>query len=120
MSKSRTTQIPTGGSGQGPMSGEASDGTMAWMSETGDWRLMGQEKFLQGVHLTRKPWWSYRPGWDHDHCAFCTVHFADHILEDDPDTQLEGWVTDDDCTWVCDACFADFREKFAWVVSASS
>lgn len=48
MSESRTTQIPTGSSGRGPMSGEAGDGTMAWMSETGDWRLMGSGEVLAG------------------------------------------------------------------------
>jgi len=77
-----------------------------------DWRIGGQENFLSGVTFTWRRWFPYRPGWDHDHCSFCWVHLCDHVLEDDPDTQLEGWVSADNYNWVCGTCFEDFRERF--------
>jgi len=78
-----------------------------------DWRLTGQARYLQGAHLRWAKWWSSGEGWDHDHCEFCWVHFGDHIFDDDPNTQLEGYVTDDDYHWICRECFEDFRERFA-------
>jgi hypothetical protein len=77
-----------------------------------DWRLTGQERFLQGAHLRWASWWPLREGWDHDHCEFCQVHFRDHVLEDDPETQFEGFVTDDNYRWICRGCFEDFKERF--------
>ena len=83
-----------------------------------DWRLMGQERYLQGATLRWATWWPYQEGWDHDHCAFCFVHFGDHVFEDDPDTQLEGYVTEDDYHWVCRRCCEDFKQRFAFTLSA--
>jgi hypothetical protein len=79
-----------------------------------DWRLMGQERYLHGAVVRWAPWWPIREGWDHDHCEFCKVHLADHLLEDDPDTQLEGFVTEDGLHWICRLCFEDFRDRFAF------
>jgi hypothetical protein len=76
-----------------------------------DWRLTGQEEFLTGVTLERRVWQETRPDWDHDHCAFCGAKFA---AIDEPDILHEGWTTDDEYYWICDACFADFREQFGW------
>ena len=80
-----------------------------------DWRLNGQETFLTGVVLVRRP---YRrsprnPEWDHDHCAFCSAKFT---LQDIPDALHEGYTTVDDYHWVCDDCFNDFRHRFRWLV----
>jgi hypothetical protein len=76
-----------------------------------DWRLTGQERYLQGVVLQYRPWRQPRPSWDHDHCAFCNAKFA----------ALEGclkhaYSTLDEYHWICDQCFADFRARFAWKV----
>jgi len=85
-----------------------------------DWRLqLGDFHYLEGVTLTRRPWSAVNPEWDHDHCEFCLVHIGDHIFDDDPDTQLEGWTTLDLYHWVCQPCFEDFRDRFGWVVGAT-
>jgi hypothetical protein len=85
-----------------------------------DWRLQGQEKYLQGAILRWAIWEPPREGWDHDHCEFCWVHFADHVLEDDPKTLLEGYVTEDNYRWICAPCFEDFKERFGFAVRESS
>jgi len=87
-----------------------------------DWRLTGQERYLQRVALEWTDWSPSRPpdkggDWDHDHCEFCWVHFSDRVLDDDPDTQLAGYTTKDRAHWVCRACFEDFKVPFAWVVA---
>jgi hypothetical protein len=92
-----------------------------FVAEEDDWRLTGQEKYLTGVTLRWRKWWSSRPPdnvgeWDHDHCDFCWKHFGDHIFEDDPDTQLEGLATEDGSHWICRDCFEDFKDRFGWVL----
>lgn len=76
---------------------------------------MGQESYLTGRELRFTRWFSYRPGWDHDHCAFCGAEISDDTTgHADYD---EAWVTSDDSyTWVCSKCFDDFRENFTWTV----
>jgi hypothetical protein len=78
-----------------------------------DWRLHGQERYLTGVTLSRRRWRESRPGWDHDHCQFCNAKFA---AFEGQGILLQGWTTPDEYHWVCDACFADFRDRFAWRV----
>ena len=84
------------------------------MDETDDWRLTGQEQYLSGVALEWADWHPPRPGWDHDHCEFCHAKFAGPDL---PDTLHAGFTTADRYRWVCQGCFADFRERFGWRVS---
>lgn len=81
----------------------------------GDWRLQGQEEYLQGARLARRSYRRYGPNptWDHDHCEFCTAEF---MVEDHPDVLHEGYATLDDYRWICPTCFEDFRERFAWTV----
>jgi hypothetical protein len=85
-------------------------------ADKSDWRLQGQEAFLKGVTLVRRPYQIYaaNPSWDHDHCAFCWVKFA---LDTMPDTLHEGHTTLNNYHWVCPACFEDFNEMFEWTVS---
>ena len=45
------------------------------ISTNGDWRLQGQEEFLQGVQLYWRHYARYSENWDHDHCEFCGVKF---------------------------------------------
>lgn len=80
-----------------------------------DWRLMGQEKFLKGVRLVKQAYRRYplNPEWDHDHCEFCGAKF---MVEDYPDVLHEGFSTENDYYWVCEKCFFDFKEYFAWEV----
>lgn len=47
------------------------------MVDSDDWRLHGQEKYLQGITLTWKRYRAPSATWDHDHCAFCWAKFVD-------------------------------------------
>lgn len=76
-----------------------------------DWRLQGQERFLQRAVLRRARWTRPRPGWDHDHCAFCWAKFME---EDQPEVLHEGYTTPDRYHWICAACFGDFKDRFGW------
>ena len=77
-----------------------------------DWRLQGQEKYLQNAELALEKYKKYREDWDHDHCEFCSAKFS----EDIPDTFNEGYTTLDNYRWICENCFNDFKEKFNWKV----
>ena len=84
------------------------------MTAKPDWRLQGQEKYLQGIALVHR---LYRqnpknPDWDHDHCEFCWAKFSLTA----PDALREGYASQDDYRWICTTCFTDFRERFAWKV----
>ena len=85
---------------------------------TNDWRLMGQQTWLAGRDLQWHQWSPYRPGWDHDHCAFCHVEIA--ATADHP-AFTAGYVTADDrYTWICPPCYDDFHEQFQWHVLPTS
>ena len=75
-----------------------------------DWRLRGQERYLQGVSLTKSEYKPYRDGWDHDHCEFCNAKFSMTIDQ----CQTEGWSTLDKYHWICSSCYEDFKEEFEW------
>ncbi|MGE5423030.1 MAG: hypothetical protein ACM3QW_07185 [Ignavibacteriales bacterium] len=83
------------------------------MVDESDWRLQGQEEYLTGVRLTLKKWTSKNPKWDHDHCAFCWAKLSDLDI---PDSQDEGYTTENDYHWICKECFLDFNEMFGWIV----
>ena len=84
-----------------------------------DWRLMGQEQLLLGAHLKWMTWKPFRPGWDHDHCAFCTDEIADAPLGEYTKYNA-AWVTSaDEYHWVCPVCFEDFRESFGWIIETA-
>jgi len=77
-----------------------------------DWRLQGQEEYLVGRTLRHQAYEAPRPGWDHDHCEFCSRKFGpfEGALQ-------AGYVTTaDEAHWICDGCFEDFKELFRWVV----
>ncbi|GAA3282533.1 hypothetical protein Dvina_14330 [Dactylosporangium vinaceum] len=81
----------------------------------GDWRLMGQHTWLAGRPLRRRQWTPHRPGWGHDHCAFCHAEIA--AVETEHASLTSGYVTaDDGYTWICQPCFDDFKDKFNWQV----
>jgi len=82
-----------------------------------DWRLTGQEMYLTGRRWTLRTWWPYRENWDHDHCDFCQRQISVPPALNDPEAVEQGYVSDDDYHWVCEDCFADFRDRFDWTVA---
>ena len=78
------------------------------MGNNKDWRLNGQEAYLQGVKLCFR---EYDISREHDHCKFCWDKFSG-----DEDSLHAGYVTEDGKRWICPACFNDFKEMFAWTV----
>ncbi len=97
-------------------------------TENTDWRLLGQESYLQEAELTRKPYRAKSETSEHDHCAFCWTKLMDpnfsethrqHIA-DHPDATTEGYTSTAahergaEYHWICPACFDDFSERFAW------
>ncbi len=93
------------------------------MADKDDWRLMGQERYLQSARLRWKPYYRWSEGWTHDHCQFCGTRFVipgDPYQE--PDALHEGYATvargeiPDDYHWVCAKCYADFQGMFDWKV----
>jgi len=76
-----------------------------------DWRLQGQEDYLQGVELCWAPYKPYSETWEHDHCEFCWAKFS--LREGD---LKEGYATPDRYRWICKACYDDFKDVFAWRV----
>ena len=97
----------------------------SWMSEPDDWRLQGQDRYLQGVTLEWRRCRSPRPSWDHDHCDFCWAKFAESGRAEAPipEALAEGYTTTDahprgaEAYWVCEPCFEDFHERFEWSVA---
>ena len=82
-----------------------------------DWRLRGQERYLQDAAFFRRRFQKLGPNSDHDHCAFCWEKFSEGDI---PDTTVEGYTTADRDHWVCDACFTDFRERFRWTLVSNA
>ena len=80
-----------------------------------DWRLQAQERFLKGVALHRTRYRPYREGWDHDHCEFCSAKFSQQLGD-----LNQGYATTDGYRWVCERCYLDFKDAFAWKVCSST
>jgi hypothetical protein len=76
-----------------------------------DWRLQGQERYLNGVQLRWGSYKPYREGWDHDHCEFCGRKFA--VQGGD---FVEGYATRDLYHWICKACYENFKSTFNWEI----
>jgi hypothetical protein len=88
-----------------------------------DWRLMGQERFLQDATFVHKAYRAWSPTWEHDHCSLSTRKLVEKPTGA-ADELTEAWAAvgrgpagQDDYHWVCDDCFKDFRERFAWKVA---
>lgn len=78
-------------------------------ADLADWRLFGQERYMRGALFEWAQYRPYRPGWEHDHCEFCSAEFSLHGA----DALREGYATHDRYRWVCAQCFQDFREPMA-------
>ena len=84
------------------------------MSDTPDWRITNQERYLRGVALVWRTYAPASPQADHDHCEFCFDKFM--LGSSEPDALHEGYATLDGYRWICKQCFNDFAEQFAWQV----
>ena len=67
-----------------------------------DWRLQGQESYLQGKTFIMKKY-SGKPTWDHDHCEFCCAKISSNAEDIN-----EAYTTEDNKHWICKRCFEDF------------
>ena len=83
------------------------------MSLGNDWRLRGQEEYLQNqvfqyIRFTGLPGKSL-----HAHCEFCWHKF---MVNPDGvnDCSRQGYCGADGKYWVCEECLEDFREKLHW------
>ena len=96
-----------------------------------DWRRRGQENYLRDARLTWKHYQALSADWEHEHCEFCFQKFLDpnyspvhaDTLRQHPDQQVAAGYTnlEDDARapgrwWICEQCFADFRDEFGWVI----
>jgi hypothetical protein len=86
------------------------------MGQEKAWRL-GNAGFLKGMTFVRRRWWSYREGWDHDHCEACWAKLSD---SGGSEVLHEGYTTTADHEqgegyhWVCPQCFLDLKEDLQW------
>lgn len=56
---------------------------MPSMQGDNDWRLQGQERYLQGVTIKWKRYRAQSPKSEHEHCAFCSAKFMDPSFSSD-------------------------------------
>lgn len=83
------------------------------MVEKNDWRLMGQEDYMQGYEFKYIKFKSQYYKSLHTHCEFCWHKFMENS-EGVEDCPSYGYCTLDNMYWVCEDCFGDFREMFHW------
>ena len=83
------------------------------MIQQDDWRLRGQEEYLQNEKFQYKQFVSPPTGSLHTHCEFCWHKFMEHS-EGVKDCSKEGYCSFDGKYWICEECFQDFKEKFQW------
>jgi len=98
-----------------------------------DWRLRGQEEYLDGARLIKKPYRAVSETSEHQHCEFCWAKFMDPgfspvhaaAVANDPSILTAGYTVlggrtihgpQDDYWWICPRCVSDFRERFHWTV----
>ena len=83
-----------------------------------DWRLTGQEKYIEGIQLRFVEFRKRvgREDWDHEHCEFCwqkIVERAD-MVKYDAEVICEAYCNEFENRWICPTCFRDFHERFGW------
>src|SRR5262249_35125617 len=84
--------------------------------DTRDWRLQGQERYLEAATLVRRVYRPLPPQPDsnHDHCDFCWAKFA---ATSESDVLTEGFCTLDESRWICARCVADFAARVGWTLA---
>ena len=80
------------------------------MLQKNDWRIMSQDSYIHGRSFKKNVYHAYRPGWDHDHCIYCTEKFAEEKLSSG--SIQEGYSTIDEGLWVCPQCYEDFKNYY--------
>ena len=73
------------------------------MSDDEDWRLRGQEDYLQGATLVLRRYKAWSEDWEHDHCEFCWAKFMDPLfspehaqfIAEHPDVLIEGYAVEE-------------------------
>lgn len=80
------------------------------MSLENDWRLRGQEEYLQNQVFQYKRF-AGLPGKSlHAYCEFCWHKFMENPVGL-KDCSSEGYCSTDGNYWICKECFDDFKEK---------
>lgn len=79
--------------------------------ENNDWRLQGQEEYLQDKVLYYKKYHKHSKEWDHEHCDFCGAKISEYS-----DDLHEGYCTENEEYWICEECYNDFKEMFNWKI----
>lgn len=90
-----------------------------WMREDPTHEVPAMHVFAQtqgaqceaGARWTLREYQPSRGGGDHDHCEYCGAK-----LSALPGDLQRGYVTSDDYHWICEPCFADFRDELGWAV----
>jgi hypothetical protein len=94
------------------------------VTDESDWRLYGQEKELLGSTLYWRRFTERVYGDDHAHCEFCWAKFVEEgrptHLKDQHVILHIGYTTEDNKSWICDDCFADFHDRFSWKLGDDS
>ena len=75
-------------------------GIIGGVSGEKDWRLQGQEEYLQGATLLRTRYKAWSEDWEHDHCEFCWAKFMDprfsaqhaQFIGEHPEVLTEGYA----------------------------
>jgi len=100
------------------------------VADDSDWRLTGQESYLQGAELVWKRYRARSESWEHDQSEFCWAKIMDPAvsearrqhIEAHPDVLTEGYTTTAehehgaDYHWICKPCFEDLAGRFRWQV----
>lgn len=89
------------------------------MTDALDWRLeTREEEWMHGAVLERRTF-TATPESDHAHCCLCW----DKFMEPPHEALREGYLyaAPPWQEWVCELCFRDFEDHFAWtaVIPAS-
>jgi hypothetical protein len=101
-----------------PYAPPSQEGLRAWRSPS---KEIVAESFGSPPPGLADDWEEIEPrhGWDHDHCAFCWAKFMPaEAKPKDPQTLTDGYVSEAG-EWICDRCFADFRDEFEWIVEGT-
>lgn len=80
------------------------------MNETEDWRLRGQEEYLQNRVFRYQKFMGLPNVSDHAHCELCWHKFMENP-DGVKDCSGEGYCSTDGIYWICEECFKDFKEK---------
>lgn len=83
------------------------------MPDEADWRLRDQNEYMQGMAFTHSKYIPESKNVDHTHCEFCWHKFMEKS-EGIADCSSRGYRSCDGGYWVCEECFANFREAFGW------